>query len=233
MSPDGTRAVAIGNFTKVGLQARDQVAQLLLRPLGVALDKTWATSTYTPVCYAELYDSYVRDVAFSPDGRYFVVASSGGYPLDGSYAAGCDTAARFDVGTTGTDVPPAWVADSGGDTLLSVAVTATSVYVGGHFRWMNNHDATWSPLQGAVPRPGVAALDPESGLPQVWNPGRNPRGAGTSALLATTAGLYVGSDTDVHRELPVLPRPRRVLPGERRPPSPERRPPRCRCPCAG
>jgi hypothetical protein len=32
-------------------------------------------------------------------------------------------------------------------------------------------------------------------MPLSWNPGRNPRGAGAYALLATSQGLYVGSDT--------------------------------------
>ena len=33
-------------------------------------------------------------------------------------------------------------------------------------------------------------------MPLAWNPGRNPRGAGAYALLATPQGLYVGSDTN-------------------------------------
>ena len=33
-------------------------------------------------------------------------------------------------------------------------------------------------------------------MPLTWNPGRNPRGAGAYALLATDTGLWVGSDTD-------------------------------------
>ena len=34
-------------------------------------------------------------------------------------------------------------------------------------------------------------------MPLAWNPGRNPRGAGAYALLATPTGLWVGSDTNL------------------------------------
>jgi putative cell wall-binding protein len=61
---------------------------------------------------------------------------------------------------------------------------------------MNNPLGQDSPGAGAVPRPGLAALDPASGVPLNWNPGRNPRGGGAAALLATPTGLWVGSDTD-------------------------------------
>ena len=61
---------------------------------------------------------------------------------------------------------------------------------------MNNPYGQDSPQGGAVPRPGLAALDPLTGVPLSWNPGRNPRGHGAEALLATPAGLWVGSDTN-------------------------------------
>ena len=91
---------------------------------------------------------------------------------------------------------PTWVDYTGQDTLMSVAITSSAVYVGGHERWMNNSTGADAAGEGAVPRPSLAALDPASGLPLAWNPGRDPRGSGVSALLATSTGLYEGSDTD-------------------------------------
>ena len=44
-------------------------------------------------------------------------------------------------------------------------------------------------------REGIAALDPVSGLPLSWNPGRD-RGVGAFALVATAQSLWIGSDTD-------------------------------------
>ena len=75
-------------------------------------------------------------------------------------------------------------------------ITEKAVYVGGHQRWNNNSDGVDYANQGAVPRPGLAALDIESGVPIEWNPGRLPRGLAVFAIYASPTGLWVGSDTD-------------------------------------
>ncbi len=191
VNPAGTKMVIIGNFRKVDGLDRVQAAMIDLGATAT-VDPDWRTSRYEPLCFNWAFDTYVRGVQMSPDGSYFVIASTGG-PVGGTL---CDTAARWETDATGSDVQPTWVDYSGGDTLYSVAVTGTAVYVGGHQRWMNNPDAGDSAGAGAVPRPGLVALDPANGIPLKWNPGRNPRGAGAEALLATPDGLWVGSDTE-------------------------------------
>ncbi|MGH3471558.1 MAG: hypothetical protein ACRDPG_05885 [Nocardioidaceae bacterium] len=191
VSPDGTRLVAIGNFRKVDGLSRVQIVMLDIRPSGLALDQHWSTRRFAPMCQKFRHDSYVRSVSFSPNGRYFVVTTSGG-PHRGWL---CDSASRWETHASGLSLQPTWVDSSGGDSILSVAVSDPAVYVGGHFRWLNNPDGHNRPAAGAVPRPSIAALDPINGLPLRWNPGRVPRGRGVSAMLLRASGLWIGSDT--------------------------------------
>jgi hypothetical protein len=201
INPAGTRLAAVGNFVNVSgaTTIRDQVAVLNLSSTAATVDTGWATAAYTAKCIASAYDVDVRDVQFSPDGSYFVIAATGGGALqkntDGTQTS-CDTAARYETNGSGSDVRPTWIDYTGNDTFLSLAVSGTAIYVGGHERWVNNSQGSDAPKEGSVPRPGMVALDPVNGMPLAWNPGRNPRGAGAYAMLATSDGLYVGSDTD-------------------------------------
>jgi PKD repeat protein len=222
INPAGTLLVAVGNFNTVSGASRDQIALLNLSTSGATLDTAWATAAYTASCYANYYDTYLRDVQFSPDGSYFVSVATGGggHGVGGTPPAvnsdgthnDCDAAARWESSGTGSDVSPTWIDRTGNDTFLSVSVTGAAVYVGGHERWVNNSMGEDAAREGAVPRPGIAALDPINGMPLAWNPGRNPRGEGAYALFATPDGLYVGSDTDyigdrkyLHRKIAFFP----------------------------
>ncbi|TQN37551.1 PKD domain-containing protein [Blastococcus colisei] len=192
VSPDGSRLAVIGNFRSADGLPRDQLALLRLDAGSAVVDPDWRTERYTPECLSSWFDFYVRDVDFTPDGSSFVVVTTGA-KYDGTL---CDTAAAWDPAARGQAIQPRWIAVTGGDTLLSVAASDSAVYVGGHQRWMNNPSGHDTPGPGAVPRPGIAALDPRTGVPLSWNPGRNPRGHGAEALLTTASGLYVGSDTE-------------------------------------
>lgn len=192
VSPDGQRLVIIGNFKRAEGEDRDQAAMILLNTGGPVVDPNWRTGRYVASCNTGAFDTYVRDVDFSPDGGYFAIVATGG-PYPGTL---CDTATRWNTADTGSDIEPQWIADTGGDTLFSVAITGTAIYVGGHQRWLNNAGGQDRAVAGAVPRPGLGALDPLNGVPLAWNPARQPRGVGAQALLATPEGLYVGSDTN-------------------------------------
>ena len=188
----GTRLVAIGNFKRVDGLSRDQVVLLTLGASSSTVTADWQTNRYSPYCFNFAFDTYVRGVSFSPDGSYFVVAATGGQ----NAGTLCDAAARFETSASSLDVQPTWVNYSGGDTLWGVTVTEKTVYLGGHQRWLNNSLASDTAGPGAVPRPGIAALNVNTGVPLKWNPCRNPRGAAVYALLATPTGLWMGSDTE-------------------------------------
>jgi PKD repeat protein len=192
LSPVGDRMVVVGNFRTVGGLARTQIVMLNLTGANATVATDWYTTGYNVTCSTGAFDSYMRDVEMSPDGSYFVVATTGG-PHSGTL---CDTAARFETYAVGTALTPTWTDTSGGDTLWGVEVTQSAVYIGGHNRWMNNPNGSDRAAQGAVPRPGLSALDPQTGIPLKWNPGRNPRGEAAYEIYETETGLWVVSDTD-------------------------------------
>jgi PKD repeat protein len=192
LSPNGSRLAVIGNFRTADGLSRLQSFTATLTSGGATVDADWATDVYSPGCYTFAFDSYVRDVQWAPDGSYFVIGVAGG----SNPGTHCDTVTRWNAGDRGATVQPTWTAYSGGDSTWAVAVSSTAVYGGGHSRWFNNPNGNDSAGAGAVPRPGMAAFDPRTGMPLKWNPGRNPRGVGAQAMLVTAQGLYVGSDTE-------------------------------------
>jgi hypothetical protein len=191
ISPDGTKLVAVGALLKSGSSARTQIAMFDVAGSSAALT-SWYTDAYQPSC-EQGFDTYLRQVKFSPDGGYFVVAATG---RASSAIRLCDSAARFEVGGAGRH-NPTWVQRTGGDSLYAVAVTGSAVYLGGHQRYLDNPFGSddKGPGPGAVARVGIGAVSPATGRALSWNPSRS-RGAGVRVFVATSAGLLVGSDTD-------------------------------------
>ncbi len=199
VNPAGTELVAVGNFAAVGGQTREQVAMVDTPATGNAAVSSWNTDRYdnahNPAC-ASVFNTFVRDIDFAPDGSYFAVSATGAFGGGASVGTLCDTVTRWETTPGATAVQePTWVDYTGGDTTYGVAATGTAIYVGGHMRWENNPYQGDQAGPGAVPREGIAALDPVNGLPLSWNPGRT-RGVGAQALYATSQGLWVGSDTN-------------------------------------
>jgi hypothetical protein len=192
VNPTGTRLVALGNFTQVAGASRWQAFMLDLGATAATLNP-WYYQPLENMCQASSLPAYLRDVDFSPDGTYFVFVSTGFVPRSGGVGRDlCDATARFETSIAAPS-RPTWINYTGGDTLHAVAVTGTAVYVQGHQRWLDNPYGRDSAGPGAVSRPGIGAISPTSGLALSWNPTKT-RAVGGKDLLATSAGLWVGSD---------------------------------------
>jgi hypothetical protein len=195
VTPDGSKLVAIGNFSAVAGQPRTQIAMLDLGPTSATLS-SWSTDQFRAVgtttgtswCSAS-FDTYLHDIDFSPDGSFFVVGTTG------AFRSGrlCDTITRWETNRSG-NVLPTWINATGGDTTWAVEVSGPAVYFGGHMRWVNNPYRGDAAGPGAVPRQGIGALDIRNGLPFSWNPTRK-RGVGLFDFDVTNNQLWAGSDT--------------------------------------
>jgi PKD repeat protein len=195
-NPQNTELVAVGNFTTVNDQPRSQIAKFDLGTTNATLSP-WSTNQFTAGCSTK-FDTYMTDVEYSPDGSYFIVSTTGAYgggTGSNNGTVGCDGVFRFEAGSSTPATANTWSAYTGGDTTWNIEVTDNVIYAGGHQRWQNNPNAGDSAGAGAVSREGIAALNPVNGMPYSWNPTRT-RGVGIQDMLATPAGLWVGSDTD-------------------------------------
>ncbi len=194
VAADGSSLVVMGNFRRVEGQYRPQVAMVNLERATATLAR-WSTTRYASQCN-RAQETYMWGLDASPDGRYFVIGTTGSYsggPMTGTL---CDTVARWEFRPRRPDQQPTWIDYTGGDTVTDIEVTGAAIYAGGHFRWFNNPYGINVEGPGAVRRMGLAALDPRNGLPLAWNPGRQ-RGWGVWGFASTDQGLWVGHDTDL------------------------------------
>lgn len=191
VSPDGKTMVVTGNFRTMDGLDRVQVGMIDLSTPQASV-AAWQTESWKPNCYSS-FAYYLNDLDFSPDGSYFVLGSMGGY---GSGPPSlCDSISKWQTSARGVGITPVWTDYTGGDSIYALESTGETIYFGGHNRWVNNPYRADAAGQGAVSREGIGALSSTNGMPIDWNPGRD-RGRGVFDLLATTQGLWVGSDTD-------------------------------------
>ncbi|MEU8301004.1 hypothetical protein AB0C04_27415 [Micromonospora sp. NPDC048909] len=202
VSPDGGTLAVGGNFLNVNDLPRNQMALVDLTGTPTVLD--WSTEKFVPPCAAPAtFVHYVQDVKFGGDGSWFVVGTNGGAGWPAAY---CDALVRFETANRGSGQLATWVDFTGNDTVTSVEVADNVIYLGGHFRWLNNPNASDNAGAGAVDRLGIGAVTPATGMPINWNPRRSggsalPSGASSwgsavPVLWRGSDGLYFGHNSD-------------------------------------
>ncbi len=217
VSPDGETLIAGGNFTDVNGLSRNQIALLDLSGTPSVLD--WSTEKFVAPCGGQPAFSYLQAVRFGGDGSWFVVGTNGG---SGWPAAYCDALVRFETAARGDGQLGTWVNYTGRDTITSVEVADNVIYLGGHFRWLNNPTAHRGGAgDGAIDRLGIAAVTPATGMPVNWNPrrsggsslppGTSPWDSSVPVLWRGDDGLYFGHNSDgmggeYHGRLGMFPR---------------------------
>jgi hypothetical protein len=198
VSPGGHRLVGIGNFTAINGRRRYRAFMLDLGRNTAKLNR-WYYRPLRHPCRAAGLPDQLRGVDFSPKGGYFVIVATGFVPQSryrSDQTDVCDAAARFGTNVVSPSKPQ-WINYTGGDSLYSVSVTGSAVYVQGHERWLDNPNGinSWGGPPGSTPiyRPGIGAINPVTGHALSWNPMKS-RLVGGKVLYATNEGLWVGSD---------------------------------------
>ena len=172
--------------------------------------EAWNTPWFAsvrPRCSQGDGDIRIRDAELSPDESVFVVVEQGGY--------NCDKILSFDT-DGGANTEPNWVS-AAFDSVLSVGVTNDTVYVGGHFCFIEalgaipssqalNYPFMPSPescdisngnddVDGIPARQQIAALDINTGAALDWNPTSNAL-FGVLDIEPVERGLLIGQDND-------------------------------------
>jgi hypothetical protein len=171
-------------------------------------------STWSP---RELYNHcigrqpfWAQDAAWSPDGTTIYVVSTGfrlyNQPAGEQRRTGpCDAAIAYraepqnefgQTGGTGLSAWHNWINYTGCDSLYSVAADSTTVFIGGHQRWISNTNGCDRLGAGGRAQTGLGELNPSNGTAQA-GPNRG-RGLGAADMLRTSAGLWIASDNQAN-----------------------------------
>jgi hypothetical protein len=191
----GDHLLVEGDFLKIGHRARQQIAMLTLGPKHAKTSK-WYPKEFNRKCAAN-QPFYAQDAAWSVNDKQVFVATTGGAPNKGpGFLASqprsglCDAASAFPAKQH--KVKHQWINYTGCDSLFSVAADKSTVYIGGHERWVNNSQGCDVMGSGAKNAQGMAGLGPSHGR-LTYNPTRS-RGFGADDMLLTQRGLWVASD---------------------------------------
>jgi hypothetical protein len=216
ISHSGKMDLVEGDFTSVGGKRRQQVFMLNLASRPRATLTRWTSARfdgskgYPPRGYfyncSAREPFYIKSGAWSPDDKTVYLASTGfrpwnrmsGFPLRGM----CDSASAFTSGRTATFK---WLNYTGCDSLYSAASDASGAYFAGHERYSQNPNGCNTQGPGAIAAPGIEALNPATGMLLVNGHGTGlytrDRGLGADDMLATKAGLWIGSDNFANSQM--------------------------------
>jgi hypothetical protein len=188
----------------VGGQHHEQIFRLNTPPGATAATlSAWSpTELYTDCATVEPF--YAQDAAWSPDGTKIYTATTGYKPYDKSSSlprsGPCDAAIAYPAepqtefgGAAGTHL---WINYTGCDSLFSVAADDTTVFIGGHQRWISNPSGCDKLVSPARAQPGLGELAPSNGAAQT-GPSRG-RGLGADDMIRTADGLWIASDNQAN-----------------------------------
>ena len=204
VSPDGRAVLMTGIFTSVGGQRHEQVFRLNLTA-GSATVSGWSPTELYQNCYYK-QPFYAQDAAWSADMSQIFVATTG-YRLQSEWllpraqrpaarSGPCDAAIAYQATNQVEFSGHTWINYTGCDSLYSIAADASTVFVGGHQRWISNGAACDTLGTGGRAQPGLGELNPVGGAAQT-GPSRG-RGLGANDLLRTAAGLWIASDNQAN-----------------------------------
>jgi hypothetical protein len=205
VSPNGQAVLMTGIFTSVGGQRHEQVVRINVTAAG-AVVSGWSPTELYQHCSAR-QPFYAQDAAWSTDGTRIFVATTG-YRLQTERllpaaqrpqvrTGPCDAAISYAAEPQVEFNGHQWINYTGCDSLYSIAADASTVFIGGHQRWISNGQRCDS--LGPAParaQAGLGEINPATGAAQT-GPNRG-RGYGANDLLRTSAGLWIASDNQAN-----------------------------------
>ncbi len=209
VTPDSRSVMIMASAQKIGGLDRFGLAKVSIQG-DTARMQNWRTKLFENNMAIRGGQFWFRGFDMSPDGKYFVLTTSGG---DGPPTN--DVAVRFPIRGNGSDdVQPDWITRNF-DSTYSAAIDDDVVYIGGHFQYTEAPGAM-DPYPGdpnrsygfggdvnasvlgdqVIARQQVAALDPATGHALGWNPGANGFN-GVYSLEVIDRGLLLGHDGNI------------------------------------
>jgi hypothetical protein len=202
VSPSGTSLIVTGVFTSVGGVHHEQLFRLDMGTTSGTANGWSPADLYSHCSTVEPF--YAQDAAWSPDGSKVYVANTGYKLFDDSRptthprTGPCDSAIAYNATLTTEFTGHLWQNYTGCDSLYSIGADATTVYIAGHERFIDNPNTCDALGTGGRAQPGLGELDPTTGH-SVAGPNRG-RGLGADDVLVTTAGLWIASDNQANTD---------------------------------